>query len=255
MTIAMPILIAGLFLLFAFTFKCDALIKLGGGVTDIRGSMAGNTYSRNAGGNYMRARTKPINPRSPLQVTRRANLAHLTQFWSGSLTEQERTDWRAYADATNWTNRLGEAISINGLAAFVRLNTFLLMLRAEMRREAPTAVGHAGGVTIVFTAENDTGLIKIACPGGAFNEDNGLHLVSIQMGYPAEAGRIATPKGMRYIGYAYGKTGGGLTWPLELPTAYTMQNNQLITLRAMFKDENFRNSGPFWAHASAAPSG
>ena len=249
------ILIAGLFLLLTFALRCDALVKLGGGVTDIRGSIGGTTFSKCAAGHYMRARTKPVNPRSPTQITRRANVAYLTQHWSGSLNEQQRIDWRAYAKATTWHNKLGESIVINGLAAFLRLNAFLRMLGAAIREEAPTATGHAGGITVVFTAEHDTGLIKIADPGGAFDSGNGLHLISFQMGFPAEAGRIATPKGIRYIGYGYGKTEGPPAWPLDLPTAYTMQNKQFITLRARFKDENFRLSAPCWATATAAASG
>ena len=39
-----------------------ALVKYGGGIIQMSGSMAGNTFARNRYGNYMRARTKPVNP-------------------------------------------------------------------------------------------------------------------------------------------------------------------------------------------------
>ena len=51
-----------------------ALVQYGGGIVDARGSIGGNTFSKCAGGHYMRARTKPVNPKSALQQTRRANV-------------------------------------------------------------------------------------------------------------------------------------------------------------------------------------
>ncbi|GAI58374.1 unnamed protein product, partial [marine sediment metagenome] len=38
-----------------------ALVKYGGGITQMSGSIAGNTFARNRYGNYVRSRTKPIN--------------------------------------------------------------------------------------------------------------------------------------------------------------------------------------------------
>ncbi|GAH50296.1 unnamed protein product, partial [marine sediment metagenome] len=45
-----------------------ALVKLGGGIVQISGSIAGNTFARNRFGNYMRSRTKPVNPNSTRQT-------------------------------------------------------------------------------------------------------------------------------------------------------------------------------------------
>lgn len=231
-----------------------ANILLGGGVTDIRGSIGGSVFSRCAGGNYMRARMKPVNPKSGLQNTRRANTAYLTTYWSKTLTDQQRTDWRAYAAGTSWQNKLGQSISINGLAAFLRLNAFQLLIPSAVIAEAPTAMGHGGGVTFSFDAENDTSKIQLAEPGGVWDTDVDIQNAWLFMGLPAEAGRLATPKGMRYIGRIWGSSGTPLSFPYELDAAYTMQAGQLITLRMMFHDEHYRVSGPFWATATAAPS-
>lgn len=231
-----------------------ALVKLGGGVTDIRGSIGGNTFSRCAGGNYMRARTKPVNPRAPTQNARRSTVAYLTKRWSNALTEQQRTDWRAYAASTTWTNKLGESIAINGLAAYLRLNAVLLLSLAAPVDDAPTAVGHAGGNTLTFTAESDTGKLQIAEPVGSFDKDLDGHYLFIFSGFPTEAGRIATPKGFKYIDVIEGDSVTAPTFPVELTAPYTMAEGQFITARAMFVDEANRASGPFWATATAAPS-
>jgi len=229
-----------------------ALIKLGGGITDIRGKMGGNVFSRNKGGNYIRANVRPCNPRSPLQNQRRAHMAHLTKYWSNTLTPQERVDWIAYAAGTAWTNKLGEAITINGMAAFLRVNAVLGILDPTVHSAAPTATGHAGGVTFTFVAESDTTKIQVDEPTGAFSKDITDHRLLLFQGLPTEIGRIATPKGFRYIGLVAGNETTPPTFPLELTSAYTMTAGQFITIKAMFVDEDYRVSGPFFAHGQAA---
>lgn len=231
-----------------------ATIKLGGGVTGVRGSIGGTTFSHNAGGDYIRNRTKPVNPRSPLQNARRARLAHLAKYWSNDLTPQERTDWIAYAKSTTWTNRLGDQITINGLAAFIRLNTLFGLFAPGIHAAAPTAVGHAGGVTFDFDAQSDVTNIAMAEPTGAFVDGTAGQYLCLFQGFPTEIGRIATPKGFKYIGTLTGLAAPPITYPFDIPSAYTMTAGQFVTLRAMFIDEHYRVSGPFWAHATAAPS-
>lgn len=231
-----------------------ALVQFGGGVTDMRGSIAGTTFARSAAGNYARSRKKPVNPRSALQNARRATVAYLTKYWSNDCTPEERADWRAYAAGTTWTNKLGQTIKINGLAAFLRLNTIIAMYAGTMRHAAPDAMGHAGGVEFTFAAESDTGKIQIEEPTGAFDKSVLGHYMPLFMGLPTEPGRISTPKGFRYIGSVYGHDSAPLAFPYELTAAYTMREGQLVTVRGMFKDEHYRVSGPHWGTDLAAPS-
>ena len=229
-----------------------ALVMLGGGVTDIRGSIAGTTFSRSAAGNYARSRKKPVNPRSALQTLRRANVGYLTKYWSNTLTEQERTDWRAYAAGTTWTNKLGQSIAISGLSAFLRLNALHRMTWSTVITAAPLAMGHAGGVTITFAAESDTSKIQMNEPGGAFGKSIDLQELWFFQGLPTEPGRITTPKGFKLIGGVRGNSGAPPAFPLEIDSAYTMTAGQRITIKAMFHDENYRCSGPFFGSVLAA---
>lgn len=231
-----------------------ALIKLGGGVTDIRGSMGGNTFSRCAGGNYVRARTKPVNPRSADQNARRANVGYLTTRWSKDLTEQQRTDWRAYAAGTVWHNKLGEVITINGLAAYLRLNVLHRMIPSNPIDAAPLAMGHGGGITLSFAAESDTTKIQLDEPGGAWDTDTDLMNAWIFQAIPREAGRLVSTKGFKYIGRIWGSSGAPLAFPYELTSAYTMTAGQLITIRAIWHDEFYRVAGPFFANDTAGPA-
>ncbi len=231
-----------------------ANVLLGAGVTDIRGSIGGTVFSRGAGGNIIRARVKPVNPRSALQSARRAQVAYLTAYWSNTCTEQERADWRAYAAGTSWTNRLGQSIEINGLAAFLRLNAHIAIYGGTLRHAGPEAMGHAGGITFEFLAENDTSKIQMSEPGGAFDKATLGHYVNFYMGLPSQPGRLTTPKGFRYIGSVYGHDSAPQDFPVELPAAYTMAEGQLITIKATWNDDVYRVAGPFWTTVLAAPS-
>lgn len=229
-----------------------ALVKFGGGIAALSGSIGGTTFARSKAGAYARQWTKPVNPRSALQMARRSNVAWLSTYWSKTLTEQQRTDWRAYATGTTWTNKLGETITINGLAAFLQLNVLQRLIPSVIIPDAPTAMGHGGGIDFSFAAESDTSKIQIAEPNIAFDKDTERHNIWFFQGLPTEAGRLATPKGFRYIGRVWGSALNPLTFPYELDSAYTMQAGQLITLRAMWHDEHYRVAGPFWATDIAA---
>jgi len=99
-----------------------ALIKFGGGVLDARGSIGGNVFSRNRYGNYMRARTAPVNPQTQRQSTIRAIMAEVSSRWFNVLTEENRGSWNAFASNHPMTNKLGESINLSGFNHFVRSN-------------------------------------------------------------------------------------------------------------------------------------
>lgn len=231
-----------------------ALVKLGGGVTDIRGSIGGTTFSRGKGGNIARSNKKPCNPRSSRQETRRALMSWITKCWSDTLTDQQRTDWRAYAAGTGWTNRLGEAIEINGLAAFLQLNALYMLPSPTLHAAAPTAMGHAGGVTLTFAAESDTKFIQIDAPGGAYDNDTDFHNIWMFGGLPSEPGRDAIPNGFRYLGRLEGGKEPAITYPAQLEFPYTMAAGQIITVRYVFTDDHHRTGATLYATDVAAPS-
>jgi len=99
-----------------------ALIKYGGGIVQMSGSLAGNTYARNRYGNYVRARTKPTNPNTANQVAIRASMAEITTRWSQTLTAAQRTAWNLYGTNVAMTNRLGETTNLSGFNHYIRSN-------------------------------------------------------------------------------------------------------------------------------------
>ena len=90
-----------------------ALILVGNGVSDIRGSIAGNVYSRNSSGAYIRNRTKPVNPNTGLQSRVRGMFSYVAQQWR-RLTEDQRNVWISFAPHFSRVNRLGQTIPLTG---------------------------------------------------------------------------------------------------------------------------------------------
>jgi len=130
-----------------------ALIKFGGGITEMRGSMAGNVFSRNRSGAYIRARTTPTNPNSVGQQAVRSCLSALTVRWSQTLTAAQRTAWNLYAASVAMTNKLGETMFLSGFNHYIRSNAILL-------RNGETPVD--AGPTIFELPETDPSMLITA---------------------------------------------------------------------------------------------
>lgn len=105
-----------------------ALVKFGGGITQMSGSIAGNTFARNRYGNYVRARTKPTNPNSTSQQLVRSALNTLTVRWSQVLSAEQRAAWNLYGTSVSMLNKLGESTFLTGFNHYIRSNSNLVRL-------------------------------------------------------------------------------------------------------------------------------
>lgn len=115
-----------------------ALVKFGGGIIEMRGSIAGTVFSRNSSGNYARAKTTPINPNTGLQQAVRAAMAFLTDMWGQTLTAGQRTAWNLYASSVSVLNRIGETTHISGFNHFIRSNMIRKQLNQTLIADGPT---------------------------------------------------------------------------------------------------------------------
>jgi len=114
-----------------------ALIKFGGGITAMSGSIAGNTFARNRFGYYSRARTKPVNPKSPHQSQMRGILSYLAEAWHEILDDTMRGQWETYAAAISKKNRLGEGIKLTGFQHFIAGNSLRLQNGLALAEHGP----------------------------------------------------------------------------------------------------------------------
>lgn len=117
-----------------------ALVKYGGGVVQMSGSIAGSVFSRNKSGNYIRPRTKPVNPQSGRQEFIRAVVSLLASHWHVYLTAVERDLWEVYAAAVAMKNKLGETIHLSGFNHFIRVNSCQRMLNEAIIEAAPSTL-------------------------------------------------------------------------------------------------------------------
>ena len=191
------------------------LVTYGGGVVDARGSMAGNTFSRNKGGAYVRARIKGVNSKSALQVVRRAVQSAASAAWS-SLTAAQRTAWGTYALNTSWTNKLGASINIGGIAAFTRLYTLRILAGLAAPTAAPTMTGHASGTVVTFSAITSTQVVTLAVPTLGWDKDTDDDTLLIFQGMPMPPSRESAPIRFNFLQAIAGSTGSPESFPLAL---------------------------------------
>ncbi|HUX02194.1 MAG TPA: hypothetical protein VMY35_14610 [Phycisphaerae bacterium] len=115
-----------------------AIVKLGGTVVGIRGTVGGVTYSANKSGPYAKAWGRGSNPRSPRQQVLRGELARLGRAWQ-ALDQEQRDLWDAFAALSPEPtyNSLGEEIELSGWGYYCRINVRRLETEFSLMEEPP----------------------------------------------------------------------------------------------------------------------
>jgi len=99
-----------------------AKVQFGGGVSNIQGSIAGNTFTRTKAGPAIRNKVKPNNPASPAQMAQRELITRLSKSWQG-LSEDDRKAWDTAAGEQKTKGVCGNNIELTGHQYFVRVNS------------------------------------------------------------------------------------------------------------------------------------
>lgn len=127
---------------------------MGGGAASGKvGAMVG---AHNAGGQYLRARTTPTNPRTPQQQVIRNATRTLAPQWSHTLTQDQRDAWAVYASEVRVVNRLGDSTFLSGIAWFLRCNVPRIQAGLATILDAPIIfnVGEGTDFPSIFTTAN-----------------------------------------------------------------------------------------------------
>lgn len=125
---------------------------VGGG--QVSGSIGTMTFASNRFGQYMRNRTKPINPNTSYQQAIRSIMSMLVQYWNETLTSTQRSQWDTYAAAIPMQNRLGQTIYLTGFNHFIRSNV--------ARQQAGLAIVADGPATLSLPPADETLAIAIS---------------------------------------------------------------------------------------------
>jgi hypothetical protein len=115
--------------------------------SEIRGSVNGVTYARNRFGLYARSKASPVQPRTPAQSERRAQLTVLSQRWR-TLDESLRAEWRALADELTRSDALGLTYRLSGLQAYLQFNLWRALLGLAPQDNAPPQLSAPNPVSI-----------------------------------------------------------------------------------------------------------
>lgn len=102
-----------------------AKIKFGMMMTDARGKLGGQVFSKNRAGAYIRTKVTPSNPQTQAQAQVRSNLATLSTGWN-DLTAEQIAQWNSSVEAWASTDVFGDIKKPTGKNLFVKLNINLL---------------------------------------------------------------------------------------------------------------------------------
>jgi hypothetical protein len=114
-----------------------AKAKYGGGVQDLRGSIAGQVHSRNTYGNYIRQKVSPVQPRTDRQLEVRKLFSTLSRRFSYILTDEQQEAWRQAAASTPVRDVFGDSITLTGINLYNRLNSLRALAGLDALDDPP----------------------------------------------------------------------------------------------------------------------
>lgn len=230
-----------------------ALVKYGGGIIQMSGSIAGNTYARNRYGNYARARTKPTNPNTSRQSAIRSFMANLTTRWAQTLTANQRTAWGLYGSNVNMLNRLGETVQLTGFNHYIRSNMWRLDLGQAIVDDGPVVFElPAQDGTIAITASEATQQVSVAFDDGLdwCSEDNAG--IMILEGAPQNAQRNFFAGPYRGRSAKMGNAGAPIASPQDYVAIHAISEGQRFWVKFRILRADGRLSEPFTANTFCA---
>jgi hypothetical protein len=211
------------------------------------GSLAGNTFSRNKGGMYIRARATPTNPNSTFQAAVRALMSQLSTVWSSVMTQVQRDAWDLYAANTPLVDTLGESRPVTGLNMFTRFNVPALQsgLIATAKLAAP-AIFNLGDYTAPAIDDINVGDQEIDISFD--NTDDWAkaagNALLIYVSRPMNPSINFFKGPYRYAGKVVGAATAP-TSPASIPLPFVVAAGQKLFIKASVARSDGRMSSPF----------
>lgn len=210
-----------------------ALVKFGGGIVAMSGSIAGNTFARNRSGAYARARTKPVNPNTANQQRARNSIAQLSERWFSVVTTAQRLAWGVYAANVNMMNKLGEVMKLSGFNHFVRSNAILLQQGLTLVDAAPVIMSLPEKDPVLsIEASEATQLITVTFDDTldwAGSDDAYMQILS---GLPQQGSRLFFGGPFRFAAMLDGDTASAITSPQTVVPAHAIAEGNALWIEA-----------------------
>lgn len=230
-----------------------ALIKFGGGITEMRGSIAGNVFARNRYGAYVRSRTKPINPNSVMQGLVRSAMSAVTEYWNTTLTAAQRTAWATYASAVAMKNKLGETVYLSGFNHFVRGNATRSRLNLDIVSDGPTELTlPAKDTTIAVTASVATQKVTVDFDNAQSWANVADGHLCLFVGVPQMVTRNFFAGPWKYAGKVDGATPTPPVSGAQITSPFTLVLGQRLFCYLVILEADGRYSEPMYASCTIA---
>lgn len=229
-------------------------VQYGGGILQMRGSIGGQTHSRNRYGNYIRTKTNPVNPATSRQNEVRGNLGDMVNRWQNTLTEVQRQLWNTYAANVTMTNKFGESINLTGFNHFIRSNCSRVQAGVNEIDAGPTDFTLPGmdeAFDVAATADDD--MISVTFDDTKDWCDCSQAYMAVFTGLPKSSaiGFFGGP--WRFAGAILG-TSGGVASPQELQMDFDYATGHRCFAKARIGDSDGRLSAEFRDNAIVAAS-
>lgn len=216
------------------------------------GSVAGLTYSHNAGGQYIRARSTPTDPNTPQQQAVRAAVASLVSLWKDTLTVDQRAAWDLYADNVPLIDVFGDPKFRTGINHYVRSNVPRIQAASPRVDDGPGVfdLGDYTAPSFTFDATADEVDVTFLNTDDWAGEDDSDMLVFV--GRP-QSDTINFFKGpYRYAGKIEGDSVTPPTSPAAIALPFPIVAGQKGFARIIVSRADGRLSTPFRGSAIAA---
>lgn len=208
------------------------------------GSIGATVYSHNRYGQYIRARSIPVNPQTERQVAARNRLRALASAWQNILTQTQRDAWDLYADNVPWVSGLSESIHLTGLNMYVRTNAIATAAGLARIDAAPTNFTLAvAEQTLSATASEATQQLTIAYDDTAPWDNETGACEAFYMGSPQNSGITFFNGPWRNCGFVLGVTGVPVVSPFVATSQYPIADGQRLFVYSRVMRADGRLSG------------
>lgn len=229
-----------------------ALVRYGGGIVQLSGSISGSTFARNRSGNYARARTKPVNVQSVSQQSARNAMSSIVARWLSTLTQTQRNAWIMYAGSVAAKNRLGENINLSGFNQYVRSNSCRALWELDIVDDGPTVFALPDkDALFVITTDVPNQQISVAFDDTApWCSIDGAAMV-IYIGTPQSKSRMFFGGPYQSLGSIEGDSGSPPTSPVVFDCPHSFSGNHKFWAQARITLDDARLSGLFRTNTEA----
>lgn len=233
-------------------FILMAVVKFGGGISEIRGSIAGSTFSRNSSGAIIRQKVTPVNPNTVKQSASRLLFGATSSSWR-SLSDADRASFNTYAPDYTRINVFGDNVPLTGQQLFMKLRQNQVQQGMATVDTCIPPVDVPGTNFTAIDADVSDGTITITALGAT----NANQVIGVYATAPYSAGKTYTANNLyRYIQTKPVSTAAG---DLDITAAYeaatgldvgSMAVGTRLSVKVIMYDT--RNGQPSAAYSQAA---